>query len=173
MKIPGVFALVLVTSTSLATAEPRHLPDTARMSHEDKQEENNGRLSYKDDAPVDKVAPTNGDWVELATPTPASHGTEFLVVGKEQGEFAHLRFDASSGTVILRRVRVYYDDGKQKVVDLDKVLRAHHGAGSSASIDLGDPKSIDRIVVMTEPQTKGSYAVYGTGNDSGTSVARK
>ena len=48
----------------------------------------------------------------IATPTPASHGTEFVVVGKEQGSFGKLRVDADKGKVIVRRVRIYFDDGK-------------------------------------------------------------
>ena len=139
---------MVVAAGAVAAAGPKH-------------EENTARYSYKDDGPVDHTARPDADWVQLATPTPASHGTEFVVVGKEAGLFTRLRLDASSGTVIMRRVRVFFDDGKQKVVDVDKVMRAQRGG--TASIDLGGPKAIDQIVVTTEPQTKGSYAIYGTG----------
>ncbi|HEY1555611.1 MAG TPA: hypothetical protein VGF94_12325 [Kofleriaceae bacterium] len=148
MKIPAVFALVVASAATVASAQP-------------KPEENNERLSYKDDKPLDRADPAvrDGDWVQVSTPTPARFGTEFVVVGKEQGQFAQLRFDASSGAVIVRRVHIYFDDGEQKVVDVDQVLRKH---GRTATIDLGTPKPIDRITVTTEPQTKGSYEIYAT-----------
>ncbi|HTR56511.1 MAG TPA: hypothetical protein VMJ10_37815 [Kofleriaceae bacterium] len=148
MKIRGVFALVVVAAGAVASAEP-------------KPEENTGRLSYKDDEPVDHTAHADPDWVQLASPTPASHGTEFVVVGKEAGLFRRLRLEAATGTVIMRRVHVFFDDGKQKIVDVDKVMRAQRG--STEWIELGEARAIDRIVVTTEPQTKGSYAIYGSG----------
>jgi len=147
MKIPGVFALVVIAAGTAASAEP-------------KPEENTGRYSYKDAERVDHTGSADDGWVQLASPTPASHGTEFVVVGKEAGNFATLRLDATDGTVIMRRVRVFFDDGKQKVIDVDKVMRAKKG--STEWIVLGEPKAIDRIVVTTEPQTKGSYAIYGS-----------
>jgi hypothetical protein len=159
MKIPAVFALVVVSAATVASAQP-------------KQEENNERLSYKDDKPLDRAAPAehDGDWVQLATPTPARHGTEFIEVGKEQGQFAQLRLDATAGSVIVRRVHIYFEGGKQKVVDVDQVVRAH---GRVAHIDLGSPKAIERMVVTTEPQGHGSYEIFASPDESPGSVARK
>jgi hypothetical protein len=153
MRIPSVFAIVLVGTAGIASAQP-------------KQEENNERVRYGDHDADKRDAARHDAWTQLATPTPAKHGTEFVVVGKEQGNFDKLRLDADSGRVIVRRVKIIYDDGQQKVVDLDRVLAGKH---KSATIDLQGPKAIDRIVVTTEPETNGMYAIYGS---SGTVATR-
>jgi hypothetical protein len=149
MRIPTVFAIVLVAASGAASAEPE-------------------RVGYGDTpAPKHDATRHDGDWKALATPTPAKHGTEFVVVGAEQGYFDRLRLAADKGTVVLRRVKVYFDDGKEKVVQLDRVLGPKH---PSADVDLGVAKKIDRIVVTTEPQGGGEYELYGS---SGTGVAAR
>ena len=156
MKIPGVFAIVLVGASSIAAAQPKPKEDT-------------GRISYSDKKQSKRATPQDGDWVQLATPTPASHGTEFVVVGKEAGEFGRLRIAPSDGRVVVRRVKIYFDDGKQKTVDVDKTIDANRG--NAAFIDLDSAKAIDRIVISTETGTRGSYELYGAAGTGG--VARK
>lgn len=147
MTIRRVFAIVVLAMATTAAAEP-------------KPEENNGRIRYGDDegAHATKPASQTEGWIVLATPTPAKHGTEFVVVGKDQGMFGKLRLDAK-GTVMLRRVKVYFDDGSQKTFALDRMLDAKR---PFTEIDLGTPKPIDRVVVTTDAQTTGEYAIYGS-----------
>ena len=57
--------------------------------------------------------------------------------------FGKLRLDADKGTVILRRVKVYFDDGSNKTFTVGRTLDAKH---PSTEIDLGTPKAIDRVV---------------------------
>jgi hypothetical protein len=157
MSIPSVFAIVLVATAGVAAAQP-------------KQEENNERVRYGD---MDKPKPhdaarDDSGWKQLATPTPAKHGTEFFEVGKDQGNFDKLRVAADKGRVIVRRVKIFYEDGKQQVVQLDRVLDAKH---KDALIDLkAGPRTIDRVVITTEPQGNGEYALYGS---SGEGVATR
>jgi hypothetical protein len=149
MTIPSVFAIVLVAAAGAASAEP-------------------DRISYGDTKAPDKHAPgRDNGWTQLATPTPASHGSEFIVVGKEQGRFDKLRIAADKGTVIVRRVKIYFEDGKEKVVNVDSVLGPKH---KSTDIELKAPAEIDRVVITTEPQGKGEYALYGS---SGEGVASR
>ena len=148
MRNPTVFAIVLVAASGAASAEPE-------------------RVGYGDTkTPKHDAARHDGDWRELATPTPAKHGTEFFEVGKEQGNFDRLRLNADKGTIVVRRVKVYFEDGKEKVVQMDRVLGPKH---PTADIDLGTSAPIDRIVVTTEP-SKGEYALYGS---SGTGIATR
>lgn len=148
MTIRHVFAIVVLATATTAAAEP-------------KPEETSARIRYGDDEgahTTKPVAQTDG-WLELATPTPAKHGTEFVVVGKDQGLFGKLRLDAAKGKVIVRRVKVYFDDGSHKTFTVERVLDAKH---RTTEIDLGTPKEIDRVVVVTEVQTNGEYAIYGS-----------
>jgi hypothetical protein len=59
----------------------------------------------------------------------------------------------------VRKVKVFFGDGKVRTVQVDKTLTENH---KPAFIDLGDAKLIDRIVVTTETHTKGEYAIYGS-----------
>jgi hypothetical protein len=156
MKIPGVFVIVLFGAATAASAQPT-------------PQDNTGRVSYRDSAKHKTATVEDGGWVQLASPTPASHGTEFVVVGKELGQFSQLRVSPADGKVIVRRVKIYFDSGKQKIVDVDKSIDAHRK--NAAIIDLDHAQTIDRIVITTEPQTRGSYAIYGTAGEGG--VARK
>jgi hypothetical protein len=153
MRYLAVFATLVVTVARAASAPPEQEKNT-------KQEENTERVRYGDEGPPKSDTPGHeGGWVQLATPTPAKHGTEFVFVGKEQGAFDKLRVDADKGTVIVRRVRVYFDDGKQQVIDVDRALNAKHKA---AVVELKGAQPIDRIVITTEPQGNGTYAIYGS-----------
>jgi hypothetical protein len=154
MRITSVFAIVVIGASGVATAEPR-------------REENTARLRYGADGEAPPDAPQVGEWTQLASPTPAKHGTEFVFVGKDQGTFAKLRIDAERGRLIVRRVKIYLDNGKQQVVNVDSVLG---GKQKSATIDLKTPGPIDRIVITTEPQGNGTYGVYGS---SGVGVATR
>ena len=139
MRIPSVFAIVLVASVGTASAEPE-------------------RIRYGDaKAPDKKPAAAADGWTQLATPTPAKHGTEFVVVGKELGPFGKLRIDAQKAPVVVRRVKVYFDDGKTYVVQVDKVVKAK----KSTEIDLKVPGTIDHVVIQTE-DGRGEYALYGS-----------
>ena len=148
MRSSALFTIILVGSAVTASAEPKQEETSGRVSHIDKKQK-------KDDAPR-----RASDWVELASPTPAKHGTEFVVIGKEAGSFAKIRIDASKGRVNVRRVKVFFDGGGVKAVQLDR--RLDDKRQKSALIDLGDLKAIDRIVVTTETHTNGEYAIYGS-----------
>ena len=97
------------------------------------------------------------NWVPVATPTPASHGTEHIIVGKDAGQFSQLRITAAKGNTVVKKVVVYFVDGAVKTVKMNERVRDT----KVATIDLGKPRAIDRILVTTE-KGKGEYAVYGS-----------
>ncbi len=150
MKFPTAITVILVAVTSIASAEPERA-------------ETSGRVGYKDghDALQDDQAQ---GWALIATPTPANHGTEIVMVGDEAGPIAQLRIDAK-GYVIVNRVKVYYGDGTSRNYDVERHLGPHR---ASVVVDLTKAKAIDRVVVTTETYTHGSYKIYGS---SGTTVA--
>jgi hypothetical protein len=151
MKTSAVFAFILAGAVATASAQPEPA-------------EPSGRVSYTDQAAAAKpaAAQQSGE-VELASPTPANHGLEFIVVGKDAGQFSQLRLAATSGRVIVRRVRIFFDDGSQQAADVDSVLDANRKKG--ATVTVKSPKAIDHITVSTEPG-HGTYALYGTATDS-------
>jgi hypothetical protein len=146
MKTSVLFALIVIGAPTQAAAQP-------------KNEETSGRVSLSDKPAPSRPARQPGDWVELASATPAKHGKEFVVVGKDAGTFGKLRLDAGKGTVIVLRVKVYFDDGTSRGYMIDQRLVAKRR--KSTVVDLKTQKPIDRIVVSTETYTNGEYAVYG------------
>jgi hypothetical protein len=148
MRSSALFTVIILGAATAVSAEP-------------KQEETSGRVRLDDDQNNKKAdAPRQpGDWVELASPTPAKHGTEFVIVGKDAGAFAKLRIDPAKGRTIVRKVKVFFANGKVKTVQLDKVVSQK---SKPLFVELGDPKLIDQIVVTTETHTKGQYAIYGS-----------
>jgi hypothetical protein len=146
MKLPTLFAMIIVATAATAAAEP-------------KQEETSGRVSINENSDEKPDPPRQpGEWVEIASEMPAKHGTQFVIVGKEAGSFSKLRVDGAKSKTIVRKVKVVFTDGKVKTVQLDKTL----AKGKSTLVDLGDPKAIDRVVITTNPNTRGEYAIYGS-----------
>ena len=147
MKYAAVFAFILAGAVATASAQPEPT-------------EPSGRVSYTDQAaPAKPAAAQQGSEIQLASPTPASHGTEFIVVGRDAGQFSQLRLAATSGRVIVRRVRIFFDDGTQQAVDVDSILDANRK--KDATVTVKAPKAIDHITVSTE-NGRGQYALYGT-----------
>jgi hypothetical protein len=148
MKPSALFALIVVGAATTAAAQPKSNEPTGRVSLSDK------------DAPTKRTARQPGEWVELASATPAKHGQEFVVVGKEAGLFRKLRLEVDTGKVIVLRVKVRFEDGTTRIYPIDKRLDAKRQR--STLIDLKSDKAIDQIVVKTETYTRGEYAVYGS-----------
>jgi len=148
MRTTAPFALILVGAVTTATAQP-------------KQEETSGRVRLDESAANANEPRAPGDWVELASPTPAKHGTEFIIVGKEAGGFGKLRLDAVKGAVPVKQVRVSFSDGTSKVYRINKRIDAKRH--TSLFVDLPTTKEIDQIAVVTDRRASGEYSVHGSG----------
>ena len=119
--------------------------------------ENRERISYSGDARRDAAEKPTDGWVELATPTPASHRREFISIDPDAGEFVRLKLVADAGKPTVHRVRVRFSDGTEKLVRVGRALdkkRPH-------VVDLKVAKRIDSIVVESSGSKKATYAVYG------------
>jgi hypothetical protein len=109
-------------------------------------------------------------WLELADATPAKHGTEFVVVGAQQGSFSRLRVEAAKGRTTVRRVTVAFSDGTKKTYKVEKTVTEKFR--KFVDIDLGTSKPIEQVVVTTDRQTRGEYALYGS-SGTGTAVSSR
>ena len=150
MRIPAIFATMLLVSVGAVTAEPVDRESTERH-----------RLT--DPPAVSRPAPDAEGWVELADPTPSKHGKEFIPVGATAGSFTRLRVDAHSGRLYVQTVRIDFQDGGRKIARVDTKLSARGSkAKRSAYIDLGGPREIRQIVVITDRDVKGTYTVHAS-----------
>jgi hypothetical protein len=152
--ITAAIGVMLLGVTTAAWAQPGPAENSERIRYSDVSKNGPARL------PASET-----EWMPLASPTPASHGTEFVVIGDDHGPLAQLRIDAD-GKVLVRRVKVYFADGSSQVFAVDRLLDDKH---QSATIALRAPQTIDQVVVTTEPNSKGAYTVYG----SSTAVAAR
>lgn len=160
MRCSALFTVIVVGTSMLASAQPRPPEPSERISYGEAK-----------DTPKQAAPHQPGEWIELATPTPAKHGTEIIMVGKDTGYFSQVRLHAAKGSTIVQRVRVIFaDGGKARTVKLDKRLDAKH---PELVIQLGSPRAIDRVVVTTATNTRGEYALYGSSAEGGTAAASR
>ena len=137
MRILAISALMLAGAASFVSAAPAKEETGERVSYSGEK-----RATSHDDA----------DWIELASPTPASHGREFITV---EASYNLLRIDAHKGRPIVTSVKVVYDDGKTKTIRIGRVLG---GKQPTAYVALTGA-NVHHIVVNTEPKSKATYTV--------------
>lgn len=135
-----------------------------------KQETEVGRVDLDQQAKPPPRAPSQ--WLQLATPTPAKHGTEFVMVGAQQGSFSRLRIDAAKGRTVVKSVRVVFADGSAKTYRVNQTL-SDKGRWFTF-VDLGTTKPITQVSVTTDRTTGGQYALYGSsGGGSGDVISSR
>jgi hypothetical protein len=98
--------------------------------------ETTDRISYGKKAGDSTVKDRDDPWVELASPTPASHGREFIIVNSETGPWVQLRIAAAAGRPRVRAIRIEYRDGSERLVRIDKLLDKKR----PAYVDLRGPR---------------------------------
>lgn len=97
-----------------------------------------------------------GRWHMLGGAFPASNDRQFIPVRGER--LRRLRIEAVRGAPAIDKIAVEFRDGTSQVVELD--MRLPRGSGEV--INLGDDRRVQRIIVYTHPDARGTYAVYGT-----------
>ena len=150
MRSAIVTYVLLATSAPMAAASPERGETTERISY-------NQNARPQQATPPDPA--TSRGWVELASPTPASHGREFIEVGADAGTFSQLRIAAASGRPEIHAVRIEYEDGSRRVFRVDRVVDKRRGP---ATLDLRGARQIKQIVVSTDRASSGSYVLEAT-----------
>ena len=155
MRSIALTYVLLAASTSVVSAAPA-------------REETMGRISYNDHGKPQQAAAQEPGWIELASPTPVSHGREFVVVGADAGTFTQLRLIATSGRPEIHSVRVDYQDGSHRVFRVERTLDARR---RPAILDLRGSHELKQIVVVADRKSSGSYVLEGNTEDTG--IARR
>ncbi|MDB4962285.1 MAG: hypothetical protein JWP01_2284 [Myxococcales bacterium] len=147
MRIPALCTCLVAGLVSVVSAAPDDEETTERVSYKD-----------KDGASSNEGPPrSDGEWVEVADPTPANHGREYITLGADAGTFTRLRVDASQGRPIVKAIRIDFTTGRSRVVNLQIVLDKKRRP--SAYVDLKGAREIQQIVVITDRDSKGLYTV--------------
>lgn len=127
--------------------------------------ETTARVSYTEDRAGTPPA-TEGEWVEIADPTPAKHGKVYIPVGRSAGQFTRLRIDVAEGRPRVERIRVDFENGRSRVIHVGMKLRKN-SKQRSAYVDLGGAREIDRIVVISDRASRGTYTVHAQAGAGG------
>lgn len=151
---------VLAAGAPLAQARPHEeVPAEVTQPHHDTPM---GRTSYTH---ADPPAPADG-WTQLATPTPARYGREFIEVGPNVGPLDRLKIAASDGDVHVDHVEVFFTNGTHQDIAVKRTLAPKQ----HAELALQDAGQIDHLVVVTSRHSEGDYEIYGS---SGAPVASR
>ncbi len=142
MKLTSaITTLLFAASASVVAAEPSKTETAPRVSYTDKG--------------ADANAAPNG-WIELASPTPAKHGRQYITVDEDAGPFTLLRLDAAAGRPMVKAVRVLHTDGSGRLIRVEKRLDPKR----PAYVELRGARAIEHVVVITDGRS-GSYTLHG------------
>jgi hypothetical protein len=97
-----------------------------------------------------------GRWRTLAYSNSARSDRQFIPVRGET--FRKLRLEGTRGQPVILKIAIEFMDRTTQAVDLDMRL----GRGEGEVIDLnGGVRRINRIIVYTDPRSRGAYSLYG------------
>jgi hypothetical protein len=151
MKRIAFFTAAAMAFSTAAMAQPRVVVRTPEVSVQWNRERYQGYNDshwHKD---------FKGRWSPLATGFNAHTERQFINVGGPRG-FKKLRIEGTRGNPVIMKVLVEFADKTQQLME----YRDSFPAGTGEVIDLnGDTRHINRIVVYTDPNSRGSYSVYG------------
>lgn len=98
-----------------------------------------------------------GRWVSFGRGYNASNQRQFIHVSGS-GRFRMIRIEGVRGEPVVQKVLVEFENGSHQAIELDTSLR--RGVGEVIDLN-GRDRRISRIVVYTDPRSRGAYAVYG------------
>jgi hypothetical protein len=96
-------------------------------------------------------------WVPLARGYNARTERQFITLGGN-GRYHKLRIEGVRGEPVLLKIAIEFSDRTGQAVEYKESLPA----GTGEVIDLnGGERRINRIIVYTDPRSRGAYSVYG------------
>jgi hypothetical protein len=98
-----------------------------------------------------------GRWTPLATGYNARSERQFINLGG-RGAYRKLRIEGVRGEPVILKIAIEYADRTNQAVEYREALP--RGAGEVIDLN-GDVRRINRIIVYTDPGSRGSYSVYG------------
>jgi hypothetical protein len=101
-----------------------------------------------------------GRWTSLGGGFSASNHRQFIAVNG-QSRFNKLRIEGVRGEPVIQKITIEFAgrQGGSQSVDFNEALP--NGAGEVIDLN-GDDRRISRIIVYTDPRSRGSYSVYGS-----------
>ena len=98
-----------------------------------------------------------GDWVELAPPVTTTNMQQDITVGVTDRPFSQLMVKAVDGEPQIETLEIQYMDDDLKQVTVHRKLLA----GDGQVIELRQRAVIKKITVFTQPDSHGTYTIFG------------
>jgi hypothetical protein len=99
----------------------------------------------------------HGRWVPLAQ-IASGRGERQFGPSINNNRFRKIRVEAVRGEPMILKVTIQFTNDSVQMLDVNTNLRS--GAGEVIDLN-GDVRQIRRVIVYSDPQTRGSYTVYG------------
>jgi hypothetical protein len=96
-------------------------------------------------------------WAPLARGYSANSDRQFIHIGGT-GRYRKLRIESVRGEPVLLKIAIEFTDKTTQAVEYRESLPA--GTGEVIDLNGGD-RRINRIIVYTDPHSRGAYSVYG------------
>jgi hypothetical protein len=168
IRIALFTALAMAASTAVY-AGPDRAPDRDR----DRDRDRDYRVDYDRDAPIvyqrDRDHYDRYDdsywsreyrgrrWTPLARAFDTRSERQFIALRGDR--YRKVRVEGVRGAPMITKVVIEFLDRSTQVVELNSTLPG--GAGEVIDLN-GGTRRINRIIVYTDPRTRGAYSVYGT-----------
>jgi len=98
------------------------------------------------------------DWVVLSPTVQTGSMQQLIEVGTTNRPFSQLLLKAVDGEPQIEMLQIQYADDELKQVDVHRKLVA----GDGQVIELREKRAIKKITVITDPDSHGSYTIFGT-----------
>jgi hypothetical protein len=96
------------------------------------------------------------DWVVLSGVTATANTAQDIPVGAGEA-FSQLLVKAIAGEPEIEQMEIYFANDESRLIKLDHKLVA----GDGQVIELREKRAIKRIIVYTDPDSQGTYTIYG------------
>jgi hypothetical protein len=98
----------------------------------------------------------HGRWTPLSPYATLPNTRQFVPAGNQH--FRKLRIEGLRGEPMIAKVAIQFDNGATQIIDVNTSFPA----GAGEVLDLaGGVRSVHRVIVYSEPHSRGSYTVYG------------
>jgi hypothetical protein len=151
MKRIALFTAAAMAFSTIAMAQPRVVVRAPEVSVQW------GRERYEGYENSHVRREFRGRWTPLAQGYSARTERQFINVGGPS-RFRKLRIEGVRGNPVVMKIAIEFANKTTQVVE----YRDTFPAGTGEVIDLnGDTRRINRIIVYTDPSSRGAYSIYG------------
>ncbi|HMG23499.1 MAG TPA: hypothetical protein VK607_19330 [Kofleriaceae bacterium] len=144
--LSALIATVPAAIPAAAHAQPVHANVQVRIGHE----------RYDRFADSHWARDTQRRWRMVGGYMNARNDRQFINVGGPR--VSKLRIEAVRGEPAIDRMTILFGDGSSQTVELDGRLQV--GAGEVIDLEGAGPRQVRRVIVFTQPNTRGVYSLY-------------